>query len=214
MPCSVAAAPHREGGELRVFAAIGVPQATASAIAAALDPLRAPPWPLRWVDPASLHLTLFFIGATQLPRVDAAAGALRHVAAQHRPFEVRCGGLGAFPSFGRPRVLWLGVADSPALAALQTDVAAALAAQGFPPESKPFSPHVTLARVARRVQPAALEGLAEAAASFDFRGRFGVDTVELKRSRTGRSGAQYDTLVRAALDPGAGPHHGGVPPAE
>ena len=57
-------------------------------------------------------------------------------------------GVGRFPPGKRPaRVLWAGIVEQPALLALQAAVETALGAVGFEPEDRPFSPHITLARL-------------------------------------------------------------------
>src|SRR5438105_7084908 len=102
---------------------------------------------LRTVAPRveHLHFTLAFLGETE--RVDdaAAAGeAVRELAA----FELAIGGAGAFPSPARPRVLWLGaMAGAPQLCAVADKLRGALRERDFPLEDRPFTPHLTLARV-------------------------------------------------------------------
>ncbi|HEX9082685.1 MAG TPA: RNA 2',3'-cyclic phosphodiesterase [Holophagaceae bacterium] len=99
--------------------------------------------------PDGLHVTLAFLGprpASGLPALEA-LGA--RVAARHRAFPLATGGLGGFPEGARARVLWLGLAPSPALEALAADLREALAAAGEPFDPKPFRAHLTLARLRR-----------------------------------------------------------------
>lgn len=99
----------------------------------------------RWSKPHQLHLTLFFIGETE--RVPAVKEAL--AAVDSPMFRLALVGAGRFPKDGRqpPRVLWAGVQSHPALMALQKQVTAALTGAGFGAEDRPYSPHVTLARL-------------------------------------------------------------------
>lgn len=99
-----------------------------------------------------LHLTLRFIGdGLEAAQFAAIKRALAEVKAA--PFTMQFRGVGQFPPPGkgqRPkpaRVLWAGIDDNPALAALYQQVEAALGKAGLPPEDRPFSAHITLARL-------------------------------------------------------------------
>jgi 2'-5' RNA ligase len=99
----------------------------------------------RWVNHEQMHVTLFFIGDTD--RVDAVKDALETV--KFAPFDLAFAGVGRFPLGDKkpPRVLWAGIHPQPALNQLQAQVSAALAGAGFQAEDRPFSPHITLARL-------------------------------------------------------------------
>lgn len=139
---------------LRLFVAC-VPSAADRALLALEGArlLRAAP-ALRVVAPADLHFTLAFLGPTPDDRVEGLRARLAEVAAAQRPFEVRIEGLGAFPSYQRPRVLWAGLEAGPgrsALVALARRVRRACLAAGCPPDANgTFEPHVTLGRLGTR----------------------------------------------------------------
>ncbi len=99
----------------------------------------------RWSKSHQMHLTLFFIGETE--RVPAVKEALATV--DSPMFRLALTGAGRFPKDGRqpPRVLWAGVQSHPSLMALQKQVTLALTNVGFVAEDRPYSPHVTLARL-------------------------------------------------------------------
>jgi len=107
--------------------------------------------PLRWSRPEGIHLTLKFLGDTDPARIPEIIDALSRVAAKHAPFELPVGGLGMFPNARRPNVLWAGVADEAhRLRHLAADVDKALARLGWQREKRPFSGHLTLARVKKQ----------------------------------------------------------------
>jgi 2'-5' RNA ligase len=109
-------------------------------------------------------------------------------------------GLGAFPTPTRPRVIWAGTAPAPAFVALAEGVDRALAALGFPPETRGFTAHVTLGRVrVPRHEPALADAL-EAAAARPF-GTLPVARVSLMRSELSPRGARYTELAGWALSP-------------
>ena len=98
----------------------------------------------RWVDPGNFHLTLRFIGATDEVVAADIDDALRRLRA--RRFTLQLAGTGVFGT-DKPRSLWVGVERSTELVALRDKIEQALVRVGLPPETRKFSPHVTLARL-------------------------------------------------------------------
>lgn len=100
---------------------------------------------VRWLPSEQLHLTLRFIGEAD----DAVHVAIRRGLAEITcpPFPLSLHGVGCFPSLRRPRVLWVGLRGGEPLTRLQREVERAVVAAGLPPEERPFSPHITLARL-------------------------------------------------------------------
>ncbi|RII29183.1 MAG: RNA 2',3'-cyclic phosphodiesterase [Geobacter sp.] len=123
----------------RLFVAIDLPEKIRSELANLREELPG----ARWVAGDQLHLTLRFIGEVEARQQGDIDEALRHV--HDEPFSLTLRQVG---HFGRPgRVLWVGMDRPPTLLALQQKVEAALALTGTPPEERPFSPHITLARI-------------------------------------------------------------------
>ncbi|GIL13053.1 MAG: RNA 2',3'-cyclic phosphodiesterase [Chloroflexota bacterium] len=125
----------------RLFVAIDLPETVKDALG---ELCRGIPG-AKWVSREQMHLTLRFIGEVDAPRFEAIRSGLGHL--QAAPFELALKGVGQFPPRGAPRVLWVGLAAPPALAALQQRVESALVGLGIEPEDRPFSPHITLARL-------------------------------------------------------------------
>lgn len=99
----------------------------------------------RWVPPEQIHLTLSFLGEVQDAVVERLTGQLSRI--QLPSFPLCLGGTGCFPNRQRPRVLWIGLDPQPRLNALAAKVREAVLACGIPQEQRPFSPHITLARL-------------------------------------------------------------------
>jgi 2'-5' RNA ligase len=144
---------------MRLFAAVPIPDPARGAIASLLDKLRATDWPVRWVRPEGVHLTLKFYGEVVPERLDVIQEAVRFAVAGTGPIPLRISELGAFPTAARPRVLWIGLEAPPALELLQDRLERGGVEIGFPPEGAPFRPHVTLGRLreGHRLPPRALE---------------------------------------------------------
>ncbi|MBI3746008.1 MAG: RNA 2',3'-cyclic phosphodiesterase [Chloroflexi bacterium] len=155
---------------------------------------------VRWVQMEGLHVTLRFLGPTAPDRVAGVGDAVAVAAgAVGGPFEVRLGSAGAFPDAGRPRALWLGIrAGAEELGRLSASLTSALTAAGWPPDERPFRPHLTIART-DGVHAGAEAGqrLVAAAAELDL--AFEADRIVLFRSHLGHGPARYEALRSVAL---------------
>jgi 2'-5' RNA ligase len=154
---------------------------------------------VRWVDPANVHLTLQFLGAVPEDRVEAVRAAVAAAAAGGSPLRLEVAGAVAFPGPRRPRVIGAGVrGDLPGLAALVTALGRGLAPLGYPPEDRPFRPHLTLGRVPTGRPPRELgEALRAAAAAPPV--AWIADEVVLVRSHLSPGGSRYEPLARCPL---------------
>lgn len=187
---------------MRAFIAIDVEGARVGwgplveAVKAALGP-EAKKW--SFTRPATLHLTLAFLGEIAEIRGAEAEDALLETAARHRAFTLGLAGLGAFPSASRPKVLWVGAREgAEALTAIALDLAGALRARSFALEERAFHPHLTLARARRDARARSVERLVQDSASVDL-GRWPIGELVLYRSELRSGGAEHHVLARAPL---------------
>ena len=193
---------------IRTFVAIELDASMRQALAQAQAKLRSqlhktlsPDVRIQWVKPESVHLTLKFLGDIPEDRVPDVQTALTRVASGHSRFAVHAEGLGVFPDIHAPRVLWVGLtAHVDALKRLAADVEAALSAIDFPPESKPFHPHLTLARIKAQVRIVgrALSdgGLLTQETAL---GELTVAVVSLMKSELQPAGSVYTSLCQIPL---------------
>jgi len=98
----------------------------------------------RWAKPESLHVTLKFIGEQPEAALDQITRTLETVRVPVTEINFR--GYGFFPTAKSARVLWVGMETGPELAALAGAIDAQMPALGIAQETRPFSPHLTLAR--------------------------------------------------------------------
>jgi RNA 2',3'-cyclic 3'-phosphodiesterase len=182
---------------VRCFVAVDVAPEVRAAIVRAQTALRAaaPHADVRWTAPAAFHVTLKFLGAVADGRVPAVIAAVGPAIAGAEPLALAAGGLGAFPSRARARVVWAGIAvGGESVAALASAIDTALAPLGFPVEARPFHAHLTIGRVRSP------RGARELAAALEDRARdsFGAWTaaeVVLYESRLRPTGAEYTRVA-------------------
>lgn len=151
---------------------------------------------LRWVDPSGIHLTLAFLGELRAAQLEKALLAARSAAHESRPFIYRLSGLGTFGPPRQPRVLWMGVSEpSGMLESVYRTVARTLEQQGFPVEKRPFSPHLTLARIKSPLTTEQLQLLQQLLSRYQITSPdYPVEHIYVMKSELLRSGARYTCL--------------------
>ena len=170
---------------MRLFVALEIPREIRSRIATLIDRLAPSIREIKWVNPDYLHLTLKFIGEQPEARLESITQALAGVPFPC-PMEIRFSGLGSFP-----RVLWMGVQAPEALAQLARKIEETLVPLGVAPESRPYSPHLTLARL-KRPQP--MQELLQTP-NQDF-GSFQAEEFFLYQSELSSKGPEHTQLRR------------------
>ncbi len=187
---------------IRAFIAIDLPISIQEKLAEILEFVkRSDTRVVRWVPASNIHLTIKFLGDVSRTNVEILTKILRSEVSRHRQFEIRVNGLGAFPSIRRPRVVWVGVEAPPTLLSLQRSIEAETVRLGYAPEERPFSPHLTLGRVAHNATPEEVRKVADALTALKV-GELGcavVDHVCLFRSDLQPGGAVYTPLFSTPL---------------
>ena len=128
---------------MRLFVALDIPDAVRQAITTYVDDLRRVAPDAKWVRAESFHITLKFIGEWRRD-VKEVIEALKKV--QFGPLDLAIRGNGFFPHARSPRVFWVGIEADSNLPSLANKVDEACSKLGIEPESRAFSPHLTLAR--------------------------------------------------------------------
>lgn len=176
---------------MRAFLALELPPTVREACGRALDRLRTSAGRLRLTPAGQLHVTLAFLGEIDAARAAAVAEAVGPVIRAAPAWPLRVRGCGAFPRLAHARILWLGVDDADGrCAALAATVWGRLVPLGFTPEARPFSAHVTFARIRTGRLSPELRAAVEAAATFDS-GAEPVRRVVLMESVLGPAGSTY-----------------------
>jgi len=159
------------------------------------------PW-VKWVDPYSIHLTLKFLGSIAVDRISEITRAMEEAIQGISPFHLEVKGLGVFPSWRRAQVAWVGISgEVDKLSRLQQHLESNLARLGLAPETRPFTPHLTLARLRNRASLDERQRFRQLIASTRFEATYTikVDAISLMRSQLTREGAIYSQISSVKL---------------
>ncbi|MGH7798870.1 MAG: RNA 2',3'-cyclic phosphodiesterase [Candidatus Binatia bacterium] len=186
---------------IRAFIAVTLDSKVIDKIADASTQLRPEITGVRWVTPANFHLTLKFLGSIDDATIEPIGATLREQLRLFPRFTINAKGLGVFPGPKRPRVLWVGLTGD-RLVSLASRVESALQPLGFTPESRRFTPHLTIGRWrdADRA-PKSLGRQLEIWQARDF-GASNVQSVKLIQSVLTPEGATYRNLITVPLSAG------------
>ena len=177
---------------MRLFVALEIPSAVRDNLGALLEEFRAFSPQTRWVRAENLHITLKFIGEVPEAKLAAIRGVLAGVRSdQTVTLDVR--ELGFFPNEKHPRVFWAGIEASPNPKTLAAEINKATEKAGIPPEKRPFSPHLTLARFEPPRLTKQLRAAIQEHAARNF-GSLRTGEFHLIESKLKPSGAEYTTL--------------------
>jgi 2'-5' RNA ligase len=187
---------RKHGLAVRAFFAVALGEALRESAAACARELAACAGGdgVRWVAPASYHLTLRFLGNVATSELGALAERAQDALAGCAPFALSLGAPLAFPTPRHPKVIALAAQPEDALAALAARLEKVAIECGIAPDGKAFRAHLTIGRVRARRFPA-LAAAAPAATQL-------VREVVLFRSDLGHDGARYSPLATLALGAG------------
>jgi RNA 2',3'-cyclic 3'-phosphodiesterase len=180
---------------MRLFTGIVPAPRVLDNLARVLEELR-PLAPLKWSPVENLHITSKFIGQWPEERLAELEGALESINFG-RALDVSIASFGFFPNPHHPRAFFAGVEANPGLAELASRIDETLLPLGIAKEDRPYTPHLTLARIKSENIRAMREHIAKMT-NFDF-GTFHVSEFHLYLSKTGPSGSIYTPLATYPL---------------
>ena len=189
--------------QIRSFIAIELPEPVKIGLKQIQDVLKSSgPVSAKWVDPNSIHLTLKFLGNVPVDNIAGIITMTEQAVEAVKPFHLEIGKLGCFPNLRRVQVVWVGIAgDLDPLQLLAKKLEDNMAELGFPPEGRPFTPHLTLARIRDDATPDQRRALGEIIAGIKSESNliFNINSISLMRSQLRPSGAVYTELHSFAL---------------
>ncbi len=150
----------------------------------------------RFVPRENLHLTLQFLDEVPVQEIGPIEQALRKTAQCHGPFPLALKHVGSFGNGHSFRVVWVGInGDTRSLTRLQKDISVSLAALGFPQETRPYRPHITLGRDVEIPGEVSFEKYGETMLDMQF----SVSRFSLMESTVEKGKRIYNTLYSFSL---------------
>ena len=180
--------------QVRSFISIDLEdQQILSRIASILSSLQALGGDLKPVERENIHLTLKFLGNVSAPRMTEVKSSLKRLPFPAFPAEIK--GAGAFPNLNHTNVIWVGVNEGwTQVEQIYEQVEKLMSGLGFRRENRPFSPHITIARVRSGRMRDEIANFLQHISDESF-GTITVDKVRLKQSILSSSGPKYSTLL-------------------
>ena len=181
----------------RLFIAIPLPPELKEILADRQEYLRArlPGLRVSWLKKEQMHLTVLFLGDTASTKIDGIVLSIQNNV-NSASFRLSMGGLGIFPNFKRPRVIWVGLGgDLKSLHGLHEEVATSLSEISF--DRRKLKPHLTLGRVRRGSEPNMMHTFSEAKRT-EY--SWSVESFHLYKSDLRPEGAVHSILATFELN--------------
>ena len=179
---------------MRVFISVDLSDQAKKEIGKLLKKLVKKGWDVKWENSDKLHQTLVFVGFVDNKKLLEIKETCRQVVKKLKPFKISFKGLGVFPDFDWPKVIWIGLkGDLKNLAFLEKTVRKELSNKGFSFSEKPFVPHITLGRIKRirLAQRREIGRQIKALRKLDLKSEVLVDKIIIYESRLPRLGSKY-----------------------
>jgi len=147
---------------------------------------------LKLVRLENIHITMRFLGNIEPNIVDKIFNQMEQVS--FTPFDVEIRGVGAFPKPQYVRVVWAGIQSGVKnLKDISGQLEPRLRSLGIKPDTKGFSPHITIARVRKGFRNPELAQCLSQLADYEF-GVTKLNCLKLMKSVLTSKGPVYSTL--------------------
>ncbi|MFH1248051.1 MAG: RNA 2',3'-cyclic phosphodiesterase [Candidatus Omnitrophota bacterium] len=183
---------------MRTFIAVELPQNIQEYLAQVQERFKSSGADIKWVKPDNCHLTLKFLGETDLTTMDRIIYVMEKVVDKYAYFMAQTSGLGAFGGLNSPRIIWIGIGRGAQVVELiQKKLDEELNAIGIPAETRPFSCHVSIGRVRGKLN---LRNLSEKIRYSTLEPQqFRVEKIILFKSTLTPKGPIYERVKVASL---------------
>lgn len=147
-----------------------------------------------WVHPQDLHITLAFLGNADAAKMDASNTLIHDSIQGINSFSLKIDHLGIFGRKDAPRIFWAGLKDSANLSEVRESVFSACLTAGFKLETRPFSPHITIARKWTGKPPFIYKRIEDSNPFKDEELIFNAERVVLYKTHLGKS-PKYEPIT-------------------
>lgn len=188
---------------MRVFVALDLTPEARKEIEKLLKNLAKKYWKVKWEKSEKVHITLAFFAHLDEEKLALLKEVCQKIAENLTAFALSFKGLGCFPDFDWPRIIWLGLkGDLKSLAGLEQKLRERLKESGFETEKRPFHPHITLGRIKRargrerREIGRQIKGLRK----LDFKSQWLVDKLVIYESKCLAEGSVYRKIKEFSFE--------------
>ena len=181
---------------IRTFIALEIPFEELSKIIQLRDKFTGLPAGIRWEPEDKLHITLKFLGDTEEKLIDNIKNELHNILDMLPALRIRFSKFGIFKKENDPRILWVGINESPELSQIVEKIDNSFTKFGYTKESRKFKPHITLLRFKGREDKQKVLKLLEVTVQQDL---FKADSICLFKSELKPSGSVYTSLEKYLL---------------
>jgi 2'-5' RNA ligase len=141
---------------------------------------------VKWEESEKLHVTLKFLGDVDESKVYEISNMLDKLVHSYSPFKLEFSDFGGFPDLKHPGVLYVGLSRNSELSKFHSELDQYLSKIGFEKESRRFIPHITLARVKKRIHIRETLPITQSI--------FNITHIGLIKSELGPEGSVYTPL--------------------
>lgn len=180
---------------IRAFLAMTIPQKVRQKLGALTHEFRQKTPEVHWIPSDKLHVTLFFFGNVDEKKLlEEMVPAVQRVISSEPPLDLACGGIGVFPNWKYPKIIWAGITgDTDRLLLLHDHLNHILAPFDLKKDRRLFRPHLTIGRADKIRKDAQIVRLTEQLGPIEF-GHIPVKDLTLFRSELTKEGAVYTPL--------------------
>ncbi len=183
---------------IRAFISVDIEEPLSEKLNKLAESLKLTGADVKVVEKENFHITIRFLGNIPVDMIDMIEDIMKKAVKNVKTHKIRLKGVGAFPNEMRPRVIWVGVNGDEYLREINRIIERELRRMGLKPETKPFTAHVTLARVRSRKRIDELVKWINEMKDIEL-GEMEVRSIRLKKSTLTPRGPIYETLKEVKL---------------
>lgn len=181
----------------RLFVAAEIPGEVVDNIIEIRNDIYGPGSDVRWEKKEKLHITLKFLGDTNLDLIDPIKERLENILKEFSSIKSEIKKFGMFKRKGIPSILMLELFTDKTLFDLHDKIDEKLSALGFVKENRKFKPHITLLRIKGKEDINKLYGFLD----YRFeRNNFTINKISLMASELKPTGSTYKTIKSFKLN--------------
>jgi len=181
---------------MRIFIAVEIPEPVKKKISHIVQELKGKVEKIKWVNSELVHFTLKFLGEISEEGLKKVKEVILQIAREYSPFTLNIKGMGVFPDYSSPRVIWIGVDEGKeAIGKLAEKLDKELSKEGFIREKREWVPHLTVGRVKFLREKEKLKELIYSRENIEV-GEVKVESLSIIQSYLTPKGSIYKTIEK------------------